>query len=69
MGMMDNLLTVKEVAALLRVSAQTLYKMLENGGIPAVKVGSQWRFEREKVRAWLETRGANQRPDPVTREG
>lgn len=69
--MMDNLLTVKEVAALLRVSAQTLYKMLENGGIPAVKVGSQWRFEREKVRAWLETRGANQRPDPdpVTREG
>jgi excisionase family DNA binding protein len=62
---MDNLLTVKEVAALLRVSSQTLYKMLEQGGIPAVKVGSQWRFEREKVRAWLEAQGgAARRPDP-----
>ncbi len=56
---MDTLLTVKEVAAMLRVSAQTLYKMLEQGGIPAVKVGSQWRFERDKVRAWLEAQGAS----------
>lgn len=62
---MDHLLTVKEVAALLRVSSQTLYKMLEQGGIPAVKVGSQWRFEREKVRAWLESQqeGAGRRPE------
>jgi excisionase family DNA binding protein len=58
---MDHLLTVKEVAALLRVSSQTLYKMLEQGGIPAVKVGSQWRFEREKVRAWLESQEATAR--------
>jgi len=28
---LKNLLTVKEVAALLRVSTQTLYKMLEQG--------------------------------------
>lgn len=62
---MDHLLTVKEVAALLRVSSQTLYKMLEQGGIPAVKVGSQWRFEREKVRAWLESQesASSRRPD------
>lgn len=59
---MDTLLTVKEVAAMLRVSAQTLYKMLEQGSIPAVKVGSQWRFEREKVRAWLEAQGAAHNP-------
>jgi excisionase family DNA binding protein len=55
---MENLLTVKEVAALLRVSAQTLYKMLEQGDIPAVKVGSQWRFDREKIRAWIDSRAA-----------
>lgn len=55
---MENLLTVKEVAALLRVSAQTLYKMLEQGDIPAVKVGSQWRFERDKIRDWIEARGS-----------
>jgi excisionase family DNA binding protein len=58
---MQNLLTVKEVAALLRVSAQTLYKMLEHGEIPAVKVGSQWRFDRDRIREWLQQRSS----DPV----
>jgi excisionase family DNA binding protein len=51
--MIENLMTVKEVAALLRVSPQTLYKMLEQGSIPAVKIGSQWRFDREKIKDWL----------------
>ncbi len=55
---MQNLLTVKEVAALLRVSAQTLYKMLEQGEIPAVKVGSQWRFDRDRIRDWLAQRSS-----------
>mgnify|MGYP006148737727 CR=1 FL=1 len=51
---LKNLLTVKEVAALLRVSTQTLYKMLEQGQIPAVKVGSQWRFDGDKIQTWIE---------------
>jgi excisionase family DNA binding protein len=55
---LKNLLTVKEVAALLRVSTQTLYKMLEQGQIPAVKVGSQWRFDGDKIKTWIETQGA-----------
>lgn len=46
-------MTVKEVAALLRVSPQTLYKMLEHRSIPAVKVGSQWRFDRDQIREWI----------------
>ena len=57
---LEHLLTVKEVASLLRVSAQTLYKMLEAGEIPAVKVGSQWRFDRDKIREWI----ANQAKAP-----
>ena len=47
-------MTVREVAALLRVSPQTLYKMLEQGSIPAVKIGSQWRFDREQIRRRLD---------------
>ncbi len=50
---LDNLLTLKEVAKLLRLSPQTLYKMLEQGEIPAVKIGSQWRFDREQLKSWL----------------
>jgi len=53
MDELESLLTVNEVAKLLRLSPQTLYKMLEQGTIPAVKVGCQWRFERSKIREWL----------------
>lgn len=55
---LKHMLTVKEVAALLRVSTQTLYKMLEQGQIPAVRVGSQWRFDRDKVIGWIDSQGA-----------
>lgn len=64
---LKHMLTVKEVAALLRVSTQTLYKMLEQGQIPAVRVGSQWRFDRDKVEGWIESQGvpsSSPRPDP-----
>jgi excisionase family DNA binding protein len=62
---MQNLLTVKELASLLRVSSQTLYKMLEQGEIPAVKIGAQWRFDQEKIRSWIESHASAPRgPDP-----
>jgi excisionase family DNA binding protein len=50
----ENLMTLKEVAGLLRVSPQTLYKLLEQGAIPALKIGNQWRFDRDRVNQWLE---------------
>ena len=46
-------MTLKEVARLLQLSRQTLYKLLKQGNIPAVRIGSQWRFEPDKIRAWL----------------
>jgi excisionase family DNA binding protein len=55
---MNDLLTVKEVAKLLRLSAQTLYKMLEQGEIPAMRIGKQWRFEASVVKNWLESQGS-----------
>jgi excisionase family DNA binding protein len=61
---LKNLLTVKEVAALLRVSTQTLYKMLEQGQIPAVKVGSQWRFDGDKIKSWIERQGVPAPAEP-----
>ena len=60
--MLENLMTVKEVAALLRVSPQTLYKMLEQGLIPAVKIGSQWRFDRDQIREWIKARAGGTAP-------
>jgi len=63
-------MTVKEVAALLRVSTQTLYKMLEAGSIPAVKIGSQWRFDRDQIRDWLKGQAGAAAPNGTrTSEG
>lgn len=56
-------MTVKEVASMLRVSQQTLYKMIEQGEIPALRIGTQWRFERERVVAWIQQGGSTSQPD------
>lgn len=61
---LENLMTLKEVAKLLRLSPQTLYKMLELGEIPAVKIGSQWRFDREQLKSWLSNHSSEPQTEP-----
>ena len=48
-------MTLAEVAAYLRLSKDTVYRMLSGGKLPASKVGSQWRFSCADVEQWLET--------------
>lgn len=59
MYQLTNYLTTKEVAAMLRIAPQTLEKARSTGlgpQIPFVKVGRAVRYEREDVRAWVETK-------------
>ncbi len=51
---MDSLMTLAEVAAYLRLSKDTVYRMASSGRLPASKVGSQWRFRRGDVDQWLD---------------
>jgi excisionase family DNA binding protein len=53
---MEALLTIEEVAAYLKVSKETVYKMAQRGEVPALKVGTQWRFERSAIEEWLRSR-------------
>ncbi len=46
-------LTIEEIASYLKVSKETIYKMVQHNQIPASKLGNQWRFNRETVDAWL----------------
>lgn len=48
-----ELLTLDELAAFLKVSRDTVYRMAQTGKIPAVKVGNQWRFAQAEVMAGL----------------
>lgn len=49
--MPDQLLTTAEVAEVLRVHPKHVYRLLRRG-LPARRVGSEWRFSREDVLAW-----------------
>ncbi len=50
---MDNLLTVTEVARLLRVSNMTVYRMLKGGVLPAVRVGRNYRIRNKDLSNFL----------------
>lgn len=52
---MDPLLTVKEVAGILRVHPNTVYEMARKGEISSVRAnGKGLRFQDEDIRSWLE---------------
>lgn len=51
---MTDLLTTKELQAILLVDRTTIYRMAESGRLPGIKVGSQWRFPRDQVQNWLQ---------------
>lgn len=52
----DNPRTLKacDVALLLAMDTDTVCKYAAAGMIPAVKVGSRWRFESRMLAVWLE---------------
>jgi excisionase family DNA binding protein len=52
--MSDEILTLPEVAQLLKVAEKTLYTMAQKGQLPAFKVGGQWRFKRVDIDRWIE---------------
>ena len=52
--MSDDILTIEEVAAYLRLKPQTIYTWAQEGKIPAAKLGNQWRFKRSMIDRWFD---------------
>ncbi|MDP9433099.1 MAG: helix-turn-helix domain-containing protein [Actinomycetota bacterium] len=46
-------LTVAEVAALMRVSKMTVYRLVHDGRLPAVRVGRSFRVPEQAVHDYL----------------
>ena len=42
---MKELLTVQDVASLLKTSRQQVRKMIRNGLLPAIRIGREWRVD------------------------
>jgi len=49
----SRFLTVDEVAALLRVSSMTIYRLIKQGELPAVRIGKSFRLLETDVDAYL----------------
>ncbi len=52
--MIDEILTLKEVAEYLKLAEKTAYRLAAEGKLPGFKVGGSWRFKREDVHSWIE---------------
>jgi excisionase family DNA binding protein len=48
-------LTVAEVAAVMRVSKMTVYRLVHGGDLPAVRVGRSFRVSEEDVNEYLKS--------------
>jgi excisionase family DNA binding protein len=53
-----DILTLTEAAALLRVHPVTLRRRAAAWGVPHRRLGSEWRFSREVLTAWMQGREA-----------
>ena len=57
----DEVLTLEEVARLLKVPAAAVRSRAEEGELPGRRFGKEWRFARMAVLAWLADGEAEQR--------
>ncbi len=51
---MQKLMTVKEVADILRVSNMTVYRLFKSGNLPAVRVGKNYRVKANDVQTYID---------------
>ena len=45
----DDILNIKEVSDYLKIPVSTVYKLAQDGKLPAVKVGKHWRFMKRDL--------------------
>jgi len=49
----DEILTLEEVATYLKAGKRTVYRLAQQGAIPAFKLGGSWRFRRAEPDRWI----------------
>ena len=51
------LIDVPYAMVLLGMSRPTVSRLCQNGDLPAVKIGEQWRIDRDKLKKYIEGEG------------
>lgn len=50
----DEMLTIEELAAYLKLRPQTIYRWAQRGTLPGAKLGKEWRFRRSAIERWID---------------
>jgi len=50
----DEVLTLSELAAYLKLAERTVYGYAQRGILPGFKVCSAWRFRKADIQTWIE---------------
>jgi PTS system nitrogen regulatory IIA component len=66
---MHEIMTIEEVAAYVRVSERTVYDWAQKGDLPGGKLGTTWRFKREDVENWVNSRLSGKQAASIARGG
>jgi excisionase family DNA binding protein len=45
----SDILNIKEVSEYLKIPVSTIYKLVQDGKVPAIKVGKHWRFMKRDL--------------------
>jgi excisionase family DNA binding protein len=59
--MNHEIMTVAQVAEYLQISEMTTYKLVQEGKIPAFKVGRHWRVKKEDLSEFIEKQKRGER--------
>jgi len=46
-------MTIRELAAYLKMAEKTLYRLAAEGAVPGFKVGGSWRFRKSEIDKWI----------------
>ena len=57
----SEIITVTEVAAYLKLTQKTAYRLAAQGKIPGFKVGGSWRFRLSEIDAWIDRQSEKRR--------
>jgi excisionase family DNA binding protein len=49
-----EVMSIRETAAYLGISTDTLYKYVYDGQVPAFKLGNRWKFKKTILDRWME---------------
>src|SRR4030042_5056936 len=58
---MEEMLTTKELAELLRLNEKKVYQLIKEGGIPHVRISGKWLFPKGHIMRWIDERVQRER--------